>query len=150
MAGLLRLLPERDPHPALYEAAQVLIAHLDDKAIASALMVRFELAVLSELGFGLDLEACAATGANDALIYVSPKTGRAVSASAGEPYRDRLLPLPAFLGERSGANRVPGPEDVRQGFTLTGYFLARHLWEPRGLAVPEERTRFVALGLAPA
>ena len=149
LAGLLRLLPERDPHPGLYEAAQILVGHLDDPDIAPALMVRFELALLGELGFGLDLEACAATGANDALIYVSPRSGRAVSASAGEPYRDRLLPLPAFLADRRGANRVPMPEDVRQGFTLTGYFLAHHFWEPRGLAAPEERARFVALGVPP-
>ncbi|WP_336486313.1 DNA repair protein RecO [Methylobacterium nigriterrae] len=149
MAGLLRLLPERDPHPGLYEAARVLVAHLDDKAIAPALMVRFELAILAELGFGLDLGACAATGANDALIYVSPRSGRAVSASAGEPYRDRLLPLPAFLTNRQGVGRVPDAEAVRQGFTLTGYFLSHHFWEPRGLAAPEERARFVALGGSP-
>jgi DNA repair protein RecO (recombination protein O) len=139
MAGLLRLLPERDPHPALYEAARILIETLDDPDIAPPLMVRFELALLSELGFGLDLGACAATGSNDALIYVSPRTGRAVSASAGEPYRDRLLPLPGFL---VGAGL--GPDDVTKGFTLTGYFLNQHIWEPRALPVPEERARFVA------
>ncbi|MDP4025805.1 DNA repair protein RecO [Methylobacterium sp. NEAU 140] len=142
MTALLRLLPERDPHPALYAAAGILIDHLDDGAVAPPLMVRFELAILAELGFGLDLTACAATGANDALAYVSPKTGRAVSASAGEPYRDRLLPLPGFL-HRGGP---PGPDGVAQGFTLTGYFLDRHVWGPRGLGVPEERARFVALG----
>ncbi|MBX9932432.1 MAG: DNA repair protein RecO [Methylobacterium sp.] len=150
MTGLLRLLPERDPHPALYEAARVLLAHLGDAGIAPALMVRFELAILSELGFGLDLSACAATGGNDALIYVSPKSGRAVSASAGEPYKDRLLPLPAFLRERAeGAmSAPPDTEDVTAGFTLTGYFLDQHIWEPRGLRPPEERARFVALGKA--
>ncbi|GJE58584.1 DNA repair protein RecO [Methylobacterium trifolii] len=144
MAGLLRLLPERDPHPDLYEAARVLVEHLDDGAVAPPLMVRFELAILSELGFGLDFSECAATGGNDALVYVSPRTGRAVSASAGEPFRDRLLPLPGFLRE-GGA---PGPDGVSQGFTLTGYFLRQHIWEPRALPVPEERARFVALGLA--
>ena len=146
MGALLRLLPERDPHPRLYEAAQVLVEHLADASIAPALMVRFELALLAELGFGLDLTACAATGRNDGLIYVSPKSGRAVSASAGEPYRDRLLPLPAFLRERgAGAD----PVDIAQGFTLTGYFLGQHFWEPRGQGPPEERARFVALGTAP-
>ncbi|GJD54922.1 DNA repair protein RecO [Methylobacterium dankookense] len=140
MAGLLRLLPERDPHPELYEAARILIERLDDPHVAPPLMVRFELAILAELGFGLDLGACAATGANDALIYVSPRSGRAVSASAGEPYRDRLLPLPGFLrGEGLG------PDDVTKGFTLTGYFLNQHIWDPRALPVPEERARFVAL-----
>ena len=144
LAALLRLLPERDPHPELFEAAWVLIAHLHDPAVAPVLMVRFELAILAELGFGLDLGACAATGGNDALIYVSPRSGRAVSASAGEPYRDRLLALPAFL--RDGG-RLEGPDDVRNGFTLTGYFLNQHIWGPRALPVPEERTRFVAAGL---
>jgi DNA repair protein RecO (recombination protein O) len=141
LAAMLRLLPERDPHPALYEAACILVAHLDDTAVAPPLMVRFELAVLTELGFGLDLSACAATGGNDRLAYVSPRTGRAVSAAAGEPYKDRLLALPTFLHE-GGA---PGPDAVAQGFTLTGYFLDRHVWGPRGLAMPEERARFVAL-----
>lgn len=144
MAALLRLLPERDPHPALYEAACILVEHLDDPAVAPPLMVRFELAVLTELGFGLDLSACAATGGNDRLAYVSPRTGRAVSAAAGEPFRDRLLHLPSFLRE-GGA---PGPDGVAQGFTLTGYFLDRHVWGPRGLTPPEERARFVALGVA--
>ena len=143
MASLLRHLPERDPHPGLYEAARVLIGHLDDPVVAPVLMVHFELAFLAEIGFGLDLEACAATGGNDALIYVSPKSGRAVSASAGEPYKDRLLPLPGFL--RAGG--PPGPDGVAQGFTLTGYFLNQHIWAPRDLAVPEERARFVALGI---
>ena len=106
--------------------------------------MRFELAILAELGFGLDLGACAATGSNDALVYVSPKSGRAVSASAGEPYRDRLLPLPAFL--RDGG-RLEGPDDVRNGFTLTGFFLTQHIWGPRALPTPEDRTRFVAAGL---
>ena len=152
-AALLRLLPERDPHPALYEAARVLIEHLGDAGTAPALMVRFELAVLAELGFGLDLSRCAATGANDALVYVSPRTGRAVSASAGEPYRDRLLPLPPFLRDRTAPGsgwRPPDEGDVREGFTLTGYFLAQHIWDPRGQAAPEERARFVALGTAGA
>lgn len=143
MAALLRHLPERDSHLGLYDAACILVDHLDDVRVAPPLMVRFELALLTELGFGLDLSACAATGANDALAYVSPKSGRAVSASAGEPFRDRLLALPSFL-HGGGA---PGPEGVAQGFTLTGYFLDRHLWGPRGLAPPEERARFVALGL---
>lgn len=147
LGALLRLLPERDPHPALYEAAQVLVAHLGDPTVAPALMVRFELALLAEMGFGLDLTACAATGATSDLTYVSPKSGRAVSHAAGAPYRDRLLPLPAFfLRERGSA---PEAAEIAQGFTLTGYFLAHHFWEPRGLGPPEERARFVALGTGP-
>lgn len=149
LSALLRLLPERDPHPELYEAARILVAHLHDAAVAPPLMVRFELAILAELGFGLDLSACAATGGNDALIYVSPRSGRAVSASAGEPYRDRLLALPDFLREREAdASRPMTPDlrDVTAGFTLTGYFLDQHIWGPRAIAPPAERARFVALG----
>ncbi|MGX7704790.1 DNA repair protein RecO [Methylobacterium sp. Gmos1] len=149
-AGLMRLLPERDPHPALFAAARVLIEHLHEPAIAPALMVRFELAMLAELGFGLDLSACAATGTNEYLAYVSPKSGRAVSAAAGEPWRDRLLALPDFLvdrPDRRGLN-VPSEREIKQGFTLTGYFLDQHIWGPRDLAEPEERARFVALGTA--
>lgn len=151
-AALLRLLPERDPHPGLYSAALVLVAHLADPVAAPALMVRFELAVLAELGFGLDLSACAATGSNAYLAYVSPKSGRAVSAAAGEPWRDRLLALPDFLvpREAGGTGATPTPRDVRQGFTLTGYFLDQHVWAARGLAPPEARERFVALGTADA
>ena len=80
LAGLLRLLFEREPHPELFEAASLLIDHLHDPDIAPPLMVRFELAILGQLGFGLDLSACAATGGNDALIYVSPRSGRAAPA----------------------------------------------------------------------
>lgn len=140
LAGLLRLLPERDPHPGLHEAAMVVVGHLDDPDVAPALMVRFEVAMLAELGFGLDLSACAATGATDDLAYVSPRTARAVSIAAGEPYRDRLLPLPAFLTVGGTA----GPDAVSAGFRLTGHFLDRHVWDPRGLGPPPERARFVA------
>ncbi|KQP10697.1 DNA repair protein RecO [Methylobacterium sp. Leaf99] len=152
LAGLLRLLPERDPHPELYEAARILIDHLHDPDIAPPLMVRFELAILAELGFGLDLSACAATGGNDALIYVSPRSGRAVSASAGEPYRDRLLALPDFLRERDAGSlpMTPAGRDVTAGFTLTGYFLDLHIWGPRALPPPDARARFVALGTGSA
>lgn len=147
IGALLRLLPERDPHLGLYEAALVLVEHLHDPRIAPPLMVRFELALLAELGFGLDLSSCAATGARDNLVYVSPKSGRAVCAAAGDPYRDRLLTLPAFLRERS---RDPDSEAIVAGFNLTGAFLDQHIWAPRGLAPPEERTRFVALATGPA
>lgn len=141
LAGLLRLLPERDPHPALHEAAMVVVRHLDDPAVAPPLMVRFELAVLAELGFGLDLSSCAATGATEDLTYVSPKSARAVCTGAGSFYKDKLLPLPPFLVGGPDA----GPDAVRDGFRLTGFFLDRHIWGVRGVAPPEERDRFVAL-----
>ena len=145
MATLLRLLPERDPHPALFEAATALADHLHDPNDAPPAFVRFEVTVLAEFGFGLNLASCAATGATQDLVYVSPKTGRAVSEEAGRPYKDRLLALPAFLsGELEAA---PGWEQVRAGFELTGFFLRQHLFEARGLPLPEERARFVALAL---
>ena len=141
MGALLRLLPERDPHPALYETAQIIASHLDDNAAAPALMVRLEMAVLAELGFGLDLSECAATGTKEDLIYVSPKSGRAVSREAGEPWKDRLLPLPAFL---TGLHEsAPSPADIEAGFSLTGYFLERDVYLPRNMEVPPARRSFI-------
>jgi len=150
LAALLRLLPERDPHPALYDAALALVEHLDDPRVAPALFVRFELKLLAETGFGLDLAECAATGATDDLAWVSPRSGRAVSAAAGEPYKDRLFPLPAFLNQNAPAPGEPKRPEIEAGFALTEYFLRVHALEPRGLPIPEERTRFVALCLARA
>jgi DNA repair protein RecO (recombination protein O) len=142
IAMLSRLLAEREPHPALFEVTLFVLGFLDDASVWPALLVRWELALLGELGYGLDLAECAATGQNDHLVYVSPKTGRAVSASAGEPYKDRLLALPGFLTGR--ANGGAPPSDLAAGFALTGYFLERRALEPRGLAMPEVRTRMVA------
>lgn len=144
LATLLRLLPERDPHPALFDAAVALVERLDDTRAAPALFVRFELMLLTEIGFGLDLGECASTGSRDDLVYVSPKSGRAVSAAAGEPYKERLFRLPAFL--RTDAS-TPTTAELVAGFGLTEHFLHAHALEPRGLPVPEERTRFVALCL---
>jgi DNA repair protein RecO (recombination protein O) len=144
LAALLRLLPERDPHPRLYDGLLAILDYLDDPLIAGGLIVRFELKLLDDLGFGLDLGRCAATGSNDDLAYVSPKTGRAVSRSAGEPYHDRLLRLPSFLLEAPSRAR-PDAEAVAEAFHLTGYFLARHVYEPRGLPPPEARAAFLGL-----
>lgn len=141
LAAHLRLLPERDPHQALYDTLLVMLSHLDDPRAAAELVVRFELLVLEELGFGLDLSCCAATGTREDLVYVSPKSGRAVCRTAGEPWRDRMLPLPEFL-LRSGMR--PGSSDVEDAFRLTGFFLARHVYEPRGLGEPEARMSFIA------
>ena len=107
----MRLLPERDPHLGLYKAACVTVENLCDREIIGNLMVRFELALLDELGFGLDLEQCAATGVRDDLIYVSPKSGRAVSRSAGTPWADKMLALPDFLTGNKGQPLVlPEPQ----------------------------------------
>jgi DNA repair protein RecO (recombination protein O) len=104
-------------------------------------MVRFELLLLDELGVGLDLESCAATGSTENLVYVSPKSGRAVSREAGEPYRDRLLNLPAFLAgaEEAAADR----KGLEEAFRMTGTFLERHVLEPRGLSISESRESFL-------
>ncbi len=148
LTTLSRLLPERDPHPALFEVTLFVLGFLDDPTVWPALLVRWELALLSELGFGLDLTQCAATGSNDQLLYVSPKTGRAVSASAGEPYKDRLLALPGFL-----AGRIQGPvapNDLAAGFALTGHFLETRVLNPRQAPLPEVRGRLVAHVTRPA
>jgi DNA repair protein RecO (recombination protein O) len=139
---LTRLLPERDPHPNLYEITLFVLGFLNDATVWPALLVRWELALLEELGFGLDLSQCAATGSNDRLIYVSPKSGRAVSASAGEPYRDKLLVLPQFLTKQRGAPVTNS--DVHLGFALTGHFLEKHVLLPRGQSLPQSRTRLLA------
>ncbi|KFC65207.1 Recombination protein O [Bosea sp. LC85] len=144
ISALLRLLPERDPHPALHEGLAVLIEHLDELTLAPALVVRFELAMLAELGFGLDLTRCAVTGSPDDLSHVSPKSGKAVSRKVAEPYQDRLLALPGFLSEGQGA-RQPSAAEIAAGFALTGFFLRRHVLEPRGLLEPPERARLLEL-----
>jgi len=139
LTTLARLLPERDPHASLYEVSLFVLGFLDEPEVWPALLVRWELALLEELGFGLDLTACAATGSNDALIYVSPKSGRAVSASAGEPYADRLLTLPPFLRGRSQGS--VSRADLTAGFALTGHFLETRILTPRGETLPEVRGR---------
>jgi DNA repair protein RecO (recombination protein O) len=146
LAALIRLLPERDPHQGLYEAMLVVLDHLDTPRIAAPLMVRFELALLAELGFGLDLSVCAVTGATQELVHVSPKSGRAVSAKAGEPYADRLLPLPAFVRDGFLGDSI-SLEQMREGFGLTGHFLRRDVYDPRGLTMPDERTAFITAAL---
>jgi DNA repair protein RecO (recombination protein O) len=142
MVALARLLPERDPHPNLYEVTLFVLGFLDEPQVWPALVVRWELALLEELGFGLDLASCAATGATADLVYVSPKSGRAVSGEAGEPYKDRLLALPAFL-----RGRATGPvteEDVRAGFALTGHFLDARVLRPREIPMPDARGRLLS------
>lgn len=142
MAGHLRLLAERDPHPALFDAAESLLDHLDEPEIGPALFGMFELSLLAEFGFGLDLSSCAATGSTEDLAYVSPKSGRAVGRVPGEPYRERLLPLPRFL--RQGVEEAPTRGEIQDAFALTGFFLAEYLYGPRDMALPEERGRYVA------
>ncbi|RYE55926.1 MAG: DNA repair protein RecO [Rhizobiaceae bacterium] len=143
LASLARLLPERDPHEAIYNFVDETLDHFDNAGFAALQLARFELAMLAELGFGLDLTSCAATGATEDLIYVSPKTGNAVSRSAGEPWRDRLLRLPMFLRDDDGS-AVLSDEDVRDSFELTGRFLLRNVLEPRGQTHSDARAGFIA------
>ncbi|MBA4784455.1 MAG: DNA repair protein RecO [Rhizobiales bacterium] len=145
MGALLRLLPERDPHPHLYEALDVILETMDDPADAGELFVRFELAILNDLGYGLDLAECAATGVRDDLLYVSPKSGRAVCRTAGAPYADRLLALPSFLNE--GSRAAADAAGMAAAFRLTGYFLHRHIYEPRGITENAARDGFVQAAL---
>jgi DNA repair protein RecO (recombination protein O) len=142
MAALARLLPERDPHPNLYEVTLFVLGFLDEPQVWPALVVRWELALLEELGFGLDLASCAATGATADLVYVSPRSGRAVSAEAGEAYKDRLLALPPFL--RGRATAPVTAEDVRAGFALTGHFLDARVLRPREMPMPDTRGRLLS------
>jgi DNA repair protein RecO (recombination protein O) len=137
IVALARLLPERDPHPNLFEVTLFVLGFLDDGDVWPALLVRWELVLLDELGFGLDLASCAATGKTENLVYVSPRSGRAVSAEAGEPYRERLLALPAFL--RGKAEGPVTAEDVQAGFALTGHFLETRVLGPRELTMPDAR-----------
>jgi len=141
LAALCRLLAEREPHAGVHDALETILGHLDDPHAAAPMIARFELDFLAELGFGLDLLSCAATGATDDLIYVSPRSGRAVSRAAGEAYRDKLMRLPAFLRGEAGPESAA---ELADAFALTGFFLDRHAFAPRGLPVPEARARFVA------
>jgi DNA repair protein RecO (recombination protein O) len=139
IAALARLLPERDPHPNLFEVTLFVLGYLNEPEVWPALLVRWELALLEELGFGLDLTKCAATGATTDLAYVSPKSGRAVSAAAGEPYKERLLALPPFLLGR--APEGVSAADVAAGLALTQHFLLARVLRPRDLAMPDARNR---------
>jgi DNA repair protein RecO (recombination protein O) len=140
LAALCRLLAEREPHAAIYDALQAILERLDDPRAAAPMIARFELDFLAELGFGLDLAACAATGTKDDLAFVSPRSGRAVSRAAGEAYRDKLMRLPGFLRDECTALSAT---DLADAFTLTGFFLERHAFAPRGLSLPEARAHFV-------
>lgn len=130
---------ERDPHPRLFDVTETLLSHMAEGGNWEAEYIRFELCLLIEAGFGLDFSVCAATGQRDDLIYVSPKSGCAVSAAAGEPYKERLLPLPAFL--RNGS--VPDKQSIAAGLQLSGYFLEHALLAAHGGRIPAARQQLV-------
>lgn len=144
LGALIRLLPERAPNPRLYEASDAICALLAAPAILAPVMVRFEVMILAELGFGLDLDACAATGRSDDLAYVSPKSGRAVSREAGAPYAAKMLALPPFM-LAAGATDSGSRGEIESGFHLAGYFLDRHLFGPRGVDYHMAREQMVRM-----
>jgi DNA repair protein RecO (recombination protein O) len=136
------VLPEGQPYPRLYEALEAVLDAVEAAPSASGwgtAMVRYELLLLGELGFGLDLDRCAVTGAKDHLVAVSPKSGRAISAAEAEPYAGKLLRLPAFVREGGPASW----QDIADGLALTGHFLLRDLVAERSRPVAEARSRLV-------
>jgi len=136
------VLPEREPHPRAFAGLNALIAALNDDHRWALAYVEWELGLLAELGFGLDLARCAATGTTEDLIYVSPRSGQAVCAAAGAPYRDRMLRLPAFLKQETDSAQAV-LDDVLDGLDLTGFFLERRVLAPHGRKIPAARTRYV-------
>ncbi len=135
-------LPERQAHPRVYHTMRILLDHLDDIDIWPALMARWELGLLAELGFGLSLDHCAATGAREDLVYVSPKSASAVSRAAGEPYKDRLLPLPAFLRDAAAPATLA---DTIDALHTTGHFIETRILHATNADMPEARRRLIDL-----
>jgi DNA repair protein RecO (recombination protein O) len=136
------VLPEGQPYPRIYEALGGLIDAIEAAPSAidwGAALVRFELLLLAELGFGLDLERCAVSGSNDDLVAVSPKSGRAVSAAEAEPYAGKLLRLPPFVMAGGRASWA----EIAQGLDLTGHFLRRDLLTDRSRPIVDARERLV-------
>ncbi len=142
-ANVQSTMPERQAHAGVFEALAGYIALLEaedgDVALWGAALARIELGILAELGYGLDLSCCAATGTVDNLIYVSPKSGRAVSAEAGQPYKGKLLHLPEFMAQ--GSLNDATLECAAQGLALTGFFLDRNVWVVTGKGQPDARER---------
>ncbi|MEQ9111436.1 MAG: DNA repair protein RecO [Rhodospirillaceae bacterium] len=136
------VLPEREAHPLAYEQACHLLGTLGEPHWAAD-YVLWEMHLLNDLGFGLDLTSCAATGVTEDLIYVSPKSGRAVSRDAGLPYKGKLLVLPSFL--KADDTPQPGNNDVAAGLDLTGYFLEQYVFTPHQKTLPDARQRLRAL-----
>lgn len=135
-----QVLPEREGHAPVYRAMEVFLDALADSDIWPILYVRWEFGILKDLGYGIDLEKCAATGEIDDLTHVSPRSGRAVGRESAAPYIDRLLALPRFLRDPE-AGCAPG--DIANGLALTGFFLQRRVLWPIDRDLPESRMRLV-------
>lgn len=140
LCALLQVTAERQAYPRLYDTVMVVLAALDKPQVWLPLLARFEMALLDEIGFGLDLSHCAATGVTEELDYVSPRSGRAVSRAAAQPYLDAVFPLPAFLLDPAAD---ADDRAVLQAFELTGHFLERRVYLANGLRMPPARQRLV-------
>jgi len=149
-AMALETLPEREAHPRVFEAFRVVVENLDNEEIWPALYIRWEAGLLSAMGYGMDLSKCAATGEAEDLSHVSPRSGRAVSAKAAEPYLDKMLSLPGFLLGEQGVSA----KDIMDGLSLTGYFLETRLQWGINRTLPDARAQMIArlvdVGLAKA
>jgi len=141
-AVALACLPEREAHPRIYEGLDIVLGTFEEMDIWPILMARWELGVLGDLGFGLNLDSCAATGATRDLIYISPKSARAVSREAGAPYAAKLLPLPGFL---RGEGAVPDCAAAIDGLHTTGYFLETRILHLANRQLPDARIRVLDL-----
>jgi DNA repair protein RecO (recombination protein O) len=133
-------LPEREPHADMFGAFAALLAALDSREDWPAQYVRWECTLLSSLGFGLELTRCVVTGKAEDLAYVSPRSGRAVSREAGQPYHEKLLKLPGFLWRQTRADRA----EITHGLQVTEHFLLHHVLGPQGRTIPAARDRFAA------
>ena len=146
VSALLQLsVLEHDPHPRLYDAARHVMEQIAHGAGEDwlAAYARFELLLLEDAGYGLDLTECAATGSRENLCFVSPKSGKAVGAEAGEPYRERMLPLPSFLTTDELRLEPFKPAEILDALRMTGYFLTHWLLEPMGRQMPAARQRLI-------
>jgi len=132
-------LPEREPHTEVHERTLHLVSNLGEDHWAAE-YARWELTLLADMGYGLDLTSCAATGVTEELVYVSPKSGRAVSRAAGGPYVNKLLPLPVFLKREEV---VPTSKEIGESLALTGHFFESRVFGPQNRRLPASRTRFV-------
>jgi DNA repair protein RecO (recombination protein O) len=143
MAGAV--MPEREAHPPVFAVGEILLDAMMNSGLLHwlALYARWEAGLLEALGFGLDLAECAATGATDELIYVSPRSGRAVSKAGAGIYADRLFKLPGFLKGEQDSD--PGAAQIAQALALTGYFLLERVLEPHGVEMPQARLRLDSL-----
>ena len=140
LCALMQITPERQAYPRLYDTLMVVLGEMDDEAMWPVLLARYEMALLEEIGFGLDLSCCAATGVVEELEYVSPRSGRAVSRAAAQPYLDKMFVLPQFLLDPSAD---ASDDDVQKAMELTGHFLERRVYLPNGMKMPPARQRLV-------